>query len=233
MKIGLIGDYKETSPSHQAIPKAFQMVSEKFKYKIEYEWIPTEKIQNHSQLRQYDGLWCVPGSPYRSMEGALLAIQYAREHNIPFLGTCGGFQHAIIEYARNVLGWQQAEHAETAPEASQLVISPLKCALAGKTNTIHFVPKTKIMQAYGHKEAEEGYRCRFGLNPEFENALFNSAQLQIGARDDSGEIRAIELKNHPFFIGTLFQPELVALKGELPPLVIAFIQAIVAKQSKP
>jgi Glutamine amidotransferase class-I len=81
------------------------------------------------------------------MAGALLAIRYAREHRVPFLGTCGGFQHAVLEYARDVLGWADAEHAETAPGASRAVISPLACALVEALGTIRLVPGTRIAPA--------------------------------------------------------------------------------------
>jgi CTP synthase (UTP-ammonia lyase) len=91
------------------------------------------------------------------VEGALLAIRYAREQAIPFLGTCGGFQHTVIEYARNVLGWADAEHAETAPEASRAVISELQCSLVEVTDTIRLYSGTKLEAAYGACEITEGY----------------------------------------------------------------------------
>lgn len=225
MKIGLIGDFDASVPAHQAIPKALALAAEALQTKVEFEWIPTEEIKDIEGINQFDGLWCVPASPYKNMDGALLAIKYAREKGVPFLGTCGGFQHAIIEYARNVLGLNDAEHEETAPNAEQLVISRLACPLVEAKNEIEFEAETKILAAYGKKRAVEGYRCNYGFNPKFEKELFNS-DLKIGARDEIGEIRAVELQKHPFFIVTLFQPERAALRGELPPLVKAYVQAI-------
>jgi len=73
--------------------------------------------QHHLRAAGFDGFWCVPASPYRDIDGALRAIRFAREQRRPFLGTCGGFQHAVLEYARNVLGWADAEHGELAPNA--------------------------------------------------------------------------------------------------------------------
>ena len=112
--IGLIGDFDPAVPAHQAIPVAIEAAADKLRTPLAFEWIPTEDITSVSRLAAYAGLWCVPASPYRRMDGALLAIRYARERQVPFLGTCGGFQHAVLEYARNVLGWADAGHAHCA-----------------------------------------------------------------------------------------------------------------------
>jgi CTP synthase (UTP-ammonia lyase) len=222
--IGLIGDYDATVPAHQAIPIALQLAAESAAIEVKRQWVPTEEVQSVACVSAFDGLWCVPASPYRNIEGALLAIQYARESGRPFLGTCAGFQHAVIEYARNVLGWADAEHAETAPDAVRLVISLLECALVEATGTVRFFPNSRIAKAYGIGEATEGYRCRYGLNPVFQ-AMLVSGPLRAVAGDATGEVRAVELDDHPFFVATLFQPERMALKGQLPPLVAAFVQA--------
>jgi CTP synthase (UTP-ammonia lyase) len=223
-RVGLIGDYDATVPAHQAIPIALQLAAASAGIEVKLQWVPTEEVRTVSRVSEFDGLWCVPASPYRHMEGALLAIQYARESRRPFLGTCGGFQHAVIEYARNVLGWADAEHAETAPDAVRPVISPLACALVEATGTVRFFPNSRIADAYGTGEATEGYRCRYGLNPEFQ-AILVSGPLRAAAEDAAGDVRAVELDDHPFFVATLFQPERAALKGQLPPLVAAFVHA--------
>jgi CTP synthase (UTP-ammonia lyase) len=165
--IGLIGDYNQSVPAHQAIPLALQLAADTLHIEVALEWVPTEEVTSNACISQFAGLWCVPASPYRSMVGALLAIRYARENAVPFLGTCGGFQHAIVEYARNVLGWADAEHAETAPGAGRAVISALQCALVETTSSVRLFPGTKIASAYGLSETSEGYRCRYGLNPQF------------------------------------------------------------------
>ena len=99
-------------------------------------------------------IWVVPGSPYRHPEGAFTAIRYARENSIPFLGTCGGFQHAVIEYARNVLGWQDAGHAETDSEG-RMVIAPLSCSLVETSAVVELRANTLIARAYGRESIEE------------------------------------------------------------------------------
>lgn len=227
--IGLIGDYSESVPAHRAIPVALRLAGETCGVKTGCEWIPTEQATSEKIFIHFDGLWCVPASPYRSMEGALEGIRFAREMGVPFLGTCGGFQHAIVEYARNVLGWPEADHAETAADSKRPVISPLACALVEATGVVRLRPGSRIARAYGAQEVTEGYRCRYGLNPKFRAELL-AGPLKVVAEDYAGEVRAIELEGHPFFVATLFQPERVALKGNRAPLVEALVRACVEKQ---
>ena len=230
IRIGLIGDYSATVTAHQAIPRALDLVGAAAGTSVSCEWVPTEQIDDVSRVFGFDGLWCVPASPYRSMDGALRAIRFAREKGRPFLGTCGGFQHAIIEYARNVLGWLDAEHAETAPSAARPVITPLSCALVEKTDTIRFRKGSILAAAYGCLEAKEGYHCSYGINPAFLSTIV-SGPLHVSAEDRAGEVRAVELEGHPFFVATLFQPERAALTGNVPPLVAAFVRATVFAQT--
>lgn len=226
-RIGLVGDYDADVPAHQAIPRALALAESALGAPLEFRWLPTETIARNAALAPFDALWCVPASPYRSMDGALRAIRFAREHARPFLGTCGGFQHAVVEYARNVLGWADAEHAETAPGAARAVIAPLACALVEASETVRLVPGSRIAAAYGGTQAHEGYHCRYGLNPEFRAALLRGP-LRATAFDAAGDVRAIELDDHPFFVATLFQPERAALRGEVPPPVLAFARAALA-----
>lgn len=230
ISIGLIGDYNAAVLAHQAIPRALDLAGEVADVSVRHEWVPTQEIGDESRVRGFDGLWCVPASPYRSMDGALRAIRFAREQGRPFLGTCGGFQHAIIEYARNVLGWADAEHAETNPDAARPVITPLTCALVEKTETIRFHKGSILATAYGCLEASEGYHCSYGINPAFFSALV-SGRLRVSAEDRAGDVRAVELEGHPFFVATLFQPERAALSARTPPLVAAFARAIVAMRT--
>lgn len=228
--VGLIGDYNAVVTAHQAIPRALDLAGAAIGAPVQCEWVPTQEIGNVSRVSGFDGLWCVPASPYRSMAGALRAIRFAREQARPFLGTCGGFQHVVIEYARNVLGWADADHAEVAPNAPRPVITALACALVEKTETIRFHEGSIVAAAYGCMEASEGYHCSYGLNPAFASAIV-SGPLRASADGPAGEVRALELDGHPFFVATLFQPERLALKGKAPPLVAAFVRATVARRS--
>ena len=224
IRIALIGDYDPQVTAHQAIPVALGLVAEHLNRTLQFEWLPTEQIHADTPLGEFDGFWCVPASPYKSEDGALWAIRFAREQQRPFLGTCGGFQHAVLEFSRNVLGWTDAEHGETSPNSERAVLTPLTCSLVEAVDSIHLLPGSLIAKAYETSQIREGYRCRFGVNPLFEQQLLND-RLQAVGHDSSGDLRAIELKDHRFFVATLFQPERAALKGQMPPLVRAFVEA--------
>jgi CTP synthase (UTP-ammonia lyase) len=221
IRIGLIGDYNAAIIAHQAIPEGIRLAGKELGVDVGSEWLATDDI---GDLTRYAGLWCVPGSPYRSMKGALRAIRFAREERRPFLGTCGGFQHAVIEYARNAMGWEDADHGETAPDARRQVITMLECGLVEVTNNIRLRPGTRIRKAYGREEIVEAYHCRYGLNPEFLGQITANG-MRVTAEDSLDEVRGLELDQHPFFVLTLFQPERGALRGECPPLVAALVDA--------
>ncbi|MCK6188799.1 CTP synthase [Pseudomonas sp. EYE_354] len=222
LQLALIGDYNPDVTAHQAIPVALTLAADNLDLSIQVHWLDTDTLP--PSLHEFDGFWCVPASPYRDPDGALRAIRFAREHKRPFLGTCGGFQHAVLEYARNVLGWADAEHGELAPDAERAVITPLSCALVEASDTVRLVPYTRIAEAYGTLTIEEGYRCRYGMNPAFADALLEGDVIPSGY-DAAGDLRAIEWLDHPFFVATLFQPERAALKGITPPLAIAWLKA--------
>ncbi|KPN93787.1 CTP synthase C-terminal region-related (seleno)protein [Pseudomonas nunensis] len=230
IRIALIGDYDPQVTAHQAIPIALGMAAEHSGLDVQFQWLATDQINAATRFNTFDGFWCVPASPYRNTDGALRAIRFAREQQRPFLGTCGGFQHAVLEYARNVLGWADAEHGETSPDAARALLTPLTCSLVEAVDSIHLVEGSLLAKAYEKSEIHEGYRCRYGVNPEFERELLNQ-QLSAVGHDSNGDLRAVELKGHPFFVATLFQPERAALKGLLPPLVRALVEACARQKS--
>ncbi len=221
IRIGLIGDHDNSVAAHVAIPRALNLAATFHNVSIETAWLSTDKLCIE-ELDDFDGLWCVPASPYRSTNGAILAIQHARENRIPFLGTCGGFQHAILEYGRNVLGLANANHEEMQPDADVMLISRLACELVEKTECVQLVAGSLLRAAYGNESITESYHCRYGLNPKFLTQV-TSGRLSVAAYDASGAIRAMELRDHPFFVITLFQPERAALVGALPPIVNSYV----------
>ena len=232
IKIGLVGDYSPDVKAHQAIPQALRLAAEKTNCETEETWLATSDIlKNFKRLFDFDALWCVPASPYESMDGALAAIKYAREKGVPFLGTCGGFQHAVIEYARNVSGFTNADHAESNPNAEMPVVKQLSCSLVGAEGVIKFVENSRIRQIYGADETVEQYHCNFGFNSDY-SFLFEQGEMKITGADAEGEPRVIELTNHPFFIATLFQPERSALTANRHPLISAYVQAAKSFQSE-
>ena len=229
-KIALIGDYNPSVTAHLAIPKAIEIASQENDRSAEGVWVETENLSGNVAhvLAEYSGVWCVPGSPYRNVDGTLLAIQFARESKIPFLGTCGGYQHAILEYARRVLGFAEADNVEVNPDTAMPLIAPLSCTLVEASGDILFSPESQVGQLYGTNQTEEKYHCSYGLNVEYVS-IFEDSDLVIAGADLKGDPRVIELKNHPFFIGTAYQPERSALLNERHPLITAFVEAIVAE----
>ena len=232
LRIGLIGDYQPEVPAHVAIPRALALAAQTLACSVEQVWIATPSLAEHPtrQLSVYDALWCVPGSPYTSMDGALRAVRFAREHDLSFLGTCGGFQHALIEYARDVLGLAEADHAESNAAATMPLIAPLACSLVGEQGVISLRLGSRIHAIYGRSEVIEQYHCSFGLNPHYQS-LLQAGQLRITGTDEHGEARVVELASHPFFIATLYQPERSALRADAQPhpLVTAFLHAALAR----
>jgi CTP synthase (UTP-ammonia lyase) len=132
-----------------------------------------------------------------------------------------------LEYARHVLGIDDAEHEETAPHASQLVISKLACSLVGASQTVRIVPGTLAHQAYGKEDTMEQFRCSYGINPAYRDTIEGGA-LRVAGIGPDREIRIVELSGHRFFIATLFLPQL-SLSVEAPhPLIVAYLKAALA-----
>ena len=229
LRIALIGDQNPDVEAHVAIPKALALAASSNHCAVADTWFATTTLANgvHSQLHGFDGIWCVPGSPYSSMDGALNAIRFARENKVPFLGTCGGSQHALIEFVRNALGKTEADHAESHPEAKLPLIAPLPCALREVEARIQLQPDSRARTIYGKSEIIEPFNCGFGLNPEHEQ-LFHNTKLKITGTGDDGNARVVELDDHPFFMATLFQPERSAFNAVSHPLIVAFLKAAAA-----
>lgn len=228
LRIGLIGDYDSSVKAHIAIPRALALAASALGTSITPEWLPTPDLATaalDAALAPYAALWSVPATPYASMEGALAAIRYARERSVPFLGTCGGFQHMLIEYARYALGIADADHAESNPEASTILVAPLVCSVSEQTNTFTLTPGSRIAAIYGAETITEQYGvCNYGLNAEF-RPLFEGSGLHITGVDENGDARIVELDDHPFFLGTLFQPERSAFREVPHPLIEALLRA--------
>jgi CTP synthase (UTP-ammonia lyase) len=214
IRVGLIGESNDRHKAHGAIPGALEAAGG---YGI---WVSTDSIGDENTLDEFEGLWCVPGMPYRSEAGALRAIQYARTRRVPFLGTSAGFQHALVEFARNELGLLGAGHQKTDPKAAVPLIAPLVNGMLGMRARVRFTPGSRLQKAYGTRESIEEYHCSFGLNERYRRIL-EGRGMMVAAVDDQDDVRGVELEGHPFFVATLFQPELQPNS----PVVKAFIAA--------
>lgn len=231
-RIAIVGDFNPGNRIHISTNYAIEHGSAGLGLQTEFRWVGTDKLaaDGLNELAAFTGFWIAPGSPYKNMTAALSAIRMAREQRIPLLGTCGGFQHLILEFARNVLNFADAEHEETAPQASRLFISRLSCSLVGRTMSITLQPDSLAARSYGRTRIQEQYHCNFGVNPEYENVLHSSA-LRIVGSDDEGVVRVVELSEHPFFIGTLFVPQMTTTLSAPHPLISSFIRACSAEHA--
>lgn len=234
VRIAVVGDHDPTNETHIATRDAMAHAAMALEVVAFVRWIPTTSLAGRTtdELGTFDGIVIAPGSPYASMQGALDAITYARTHRVPLLGTCGGFQHVVIEYGRRVLGLEQATHEEVDPDASCLMVSALACSLAGSSFEVTFVPGSRAASAYGAPSAVEQYYCRFGLAPEYVEPLA-AGGLSISGTDQDGEPRIVELAGHPFFVGTLFVPQVSSTAERPHPLVRAFVEAAASRLRVP
>ena len=225
-KIALIGERDPAKRAHQGIEASLALFQRDVDRDLSYSWIDTAALTPESGdriLADSTGVWCVPGSPYNSTAGALLAIRHAREARKTFLGTCGGFQHALMEFAQSVLG-RVAEHEEMTPSAREPLIMKLNCSLVGARGRIIATDRERFAALLGGPESIEEFHCNYGFNGDL-TGIFSDSGLVFVAHDETGQARAFRLEHHPFFVGTLFQPERRALNDSLHPLVQAFLVA--------
>lgn len=237
VQIGIFGDYDPDSPTLPSIEKSLQHAGSQLKIAVEAQWLPTDSLLDSEldkKLEAFDGLWAAPGSPYKSFDGMLRGIEFARRRDWPFLGTCGGCQYTLIECARNVLGITDADSAENNSGSKNIVIYPVACAvpnrkpnapkLSGTIPEIRIRPGSYLHSFYKKEVVTEEFFCNFEVNPDFEWASIE-AGFPIAARGSNGEVRAIESPTHRFFVATLFQPQLASKPNKPHPLVMAFLQA--------
>ncbi|MEU1288130.1 hypothetical protein [Kitasatospora sp. NPDC005856] len=226
-RIALVGDRSPAVRSHARIPGLLDALAEHDHLVLDAYWIPTGDAAAPGALDGFDALWLLPGSPYRSEAGALAAARTARERGIPFLGTCAGFQHAVLEYARNVCGLAGAAHGEQQPDAEQQVIAPLACSLVGHEGAVEITPGSLAERVLGATRTVERYHCAYGLDGAYLDRL-TAHGLRFSGTDASGEVRVLELPGHPFFLASLFQPELSGDRTRAHPMIRALAGAAVA-----
>ena len=229
-RIALVGDRSANVRAHARIPVIIDALLDREGIALDPYWIATPDV-GECDLSGFDAIWLAPGSPYASAAGAFAAVRTAREREIPFLGTCGGFQHALIEYARDVCGLAGVENAEVTPDAAEQLIVPLECSLKGHEEAVMVVPGTLAAKISGAGRSTERYHCSYGLNPDYLEAL-TSGGLRFSGFDDGGQVRIAELPGHPFFLCTLFQPELSGDGSQPHPVIRAFATAAAARVAR-
>ena len=225
-KIAILGDFNPHHYTLNILNESIGHIKKHLQQNIQFNWIDTDVFNAEDIFgnQAYKGLWIAPGSPYKDFDNVLKVIEYARLKNIPTLGNCGGFQHMLIEFARNVCSIQAADHEESNPETTEAIIHKLSCSLKGGQEELQIIGKNSLMFSIIQKEIFIGkFNCSYGLNKKYIPVLQNNG-LIFTTKSDSGEYRSFEIKNHPFYMGTLFQPALSSTQENPDPIIISFIK---------
>jgi len=225
-RIAILGDFNPVYETHHKLNESVKDIQKFLNMDIQFDWIATDifdcKIVFEKQ--NYKGLWVAPGSPYKDMENVLYTIKYAREFNIPTFGNCGGFQHMIIEFAKNECHIEKADHEETNPDSTEILIKRLTCSLVGEQELLQIIDPVSILyKAYNKKELVGKYFCSYGLNDKYLEIL-KSKGMKFTSISEDGSYRSFEIDTHPFFVGTLFQPALTSTTKESNPMIIEFVR---------
>lgn len=224
-KVALVGDRSPHVVSHTRVPLLLDALAARDRLVLDAYWIPSQDAEAKDAVRGFEAVWVLPGSPYRSEAGVLSAIRTAREEGIPFLGTCGGFQHALLEYARGVCGLPHVAHAENDPDAEDFLIAPLACSLVGHEGVVTVEPGSLAQSVIGSERTVERYFCAYGPSRHLDTLRAHG--LRFSGHDEDGHVRIAELPDHPFFLASLFQPELYGDGSRPHPIVRALARAAV------
>lgn len=235
--IGLIGKYIELQDAYKSILESFIHAGAMNDCKVQVLNVHSEYIDEENvneKLIGLDGLLVAPGFGFRGVEGKIIAVKYARENNLPFFGICLGMQMAAIEFARNILGLTDADSTEMNPDTSNPVIDMMeeqkKVTMKGGTMRLGSYPcvikeNTLAYSIYGTAEIHERHRHRWEFNNKYLAQYEEAGMIASGINPESGLVEIMELKNHPFFIGVQYHPELKSTVENPHPLFVHFIKA--------
>jgi CTP synthase len=236
VKIGICGKYTELRDAYKSIREAFIHAGAENDAKVELKWIAAEDIEKDdadSQLSDIDGLLVPGGFGERGIEGMITAIKYAREKKLPYFGICLGMQTAIIEFARNVVGWKDANSSEFKKTAHSVIdIMPGQKTVKEKGGTMRvgayicmLQKGSKAYQAYGTEVISERHRHRFEVNNKFRRKIAEAGMKFSGISPDGELVEMSELPDHPWFVGCQFHPELKSRAAKAHPLFREFVRA--------
>jgi len=241
VKIGLIGKYNELPDAYKSIYESFVHAGAINECKVKVEPIHAEQLEGSYKsvgdaLAHLNGILVAPGFGERGIEGKLSAIRYAREHNIPFFGICLGMQTACVEFARNVLGLQDAASTEVSPNTTNPVIDMMASqkGLTQKGGTMRLgaypcdvKKKTKAYEAYKQTGISERHRHRWEFNNAYLEQFEKAGMIPTGFNPDTNLVEIMELKDHKWFVGVQFHPELKSTVENPHPLFVSFVKACI------
>lgn len=235
--IGLIGKYIELQDAYKSILESFVHAGAMNECKVQIvnvhsEFITAENVSE--KLGHLDGLLVAPGFGHRGVEGKIIAVKYAREHNLPFFGICLGMQMAVIEFARDVLALPRAHSTEMDPETPDPVIDLMdeqkKVTAKGGTMRLgaypcEIRPGTLAFQIYGKPLISERHRHRWEFNNKYLGQFEAAGMMASGKNPETGLVEIVELSGHPFFIGVQYHPELKSTVENPHPIFVHFVKA--------
>ena len=235
--IGLIGKYIELQDAYKSILESFIHAGAMNECKVQVvnvhsEFITAENVEE--KLQGLDGLLVAPGFGHRGIEGKIIAVQYARENGLPFFGICLGMQMAVIEYARNILGYTDAHSTEMDEKTQHPVINMMeeqkKIKMKGGTMRLGAYPceikeGTLAHRIYDASLISERHRHRYEFNNDYQEQFEQAGMLMSGLNPETGLVEIIELPNHPFFVGVQYHPELKSTVESPAPLFVHFVAA--------
>lgn len=239
VEIGLIGKYVELHDSYKSIAESFVHAGAVNECKVNIRWIHSENINPESTLKylqELDGILVAPGFGERGFDGKLEAIRYARQHKIPFLGICLGMQAAVIEFARNVIGWEDANSTEMDLSTSRPVIDLMEeqKKIVNKGGTMRLGACDCTLRegtiAYGtyrRPQISERHRHRYEFNNQFLEEFEAAGMLASGVNESMNLVEIMELTDHPWFVGVQFHPEYKSTVANPHPLFVGFIKAVI------
>lgn len=240
VRIGLVGKYVELHDAYKSIVESFIHAGAANECKVNIEWIHSESLTAENaveKLENLDGVLVAPGFGERGIEGKIAAIQYVRENNIPFFGICLGMQMAVIEYARNVIGWENAHSVEMDATTSHPVIHLMKdqkdVSNKGGTMRLGAYPcrvkkDTLAHKIYGKTNISERHRHRYEFNNKFLKEFDEKGLVATGINPDNNLVEMVEMPSHPFYIGVQFHPELKSTVMNPHPIFVNFVAAALA-----
>lgn len=208
--IVIVGDYKEEYFGHSNIYRMLEYSNVLKNNDLSIKWLNTKDIKYSSDLiNNAKGIWFAPGTPYLYGEDVINLMRFTRENNIPTLGTCGGSQYLLIEYAKNVLNIKEATSEELDKYSTQQVICKLPQSLVGKTECLNIQSQKSVFyDIYNKFEIEEKYDCNYGFNIEYQQIFKENAMFPFSILNNNKELRGFQIKNHPFYCGVLFIPQI-------------------------
>jgi len=239
VRIGLIGKYVELQDSYKSILESFIHAGAENEVRVRVEPIHSEFISQKvidNKVSKMDGLLVAPGFGERGIEGKIRAVQYAREHDIPFLGICLGMQMAVIEYARNVVKLDKANSTEMQPDTEVPVIDLMEEQknITDKGGTMRLgswdcdlAENSIVAQVYGTRQISERHRHRYEFNNAYKKQLEDAGMRITGTNPKTNLAEIIELPGHPWFVGVQYHPEYKSTVANPHPLFVAFVQAAV------